>query len=100
MTLVGALLMAIPTLITGVFGATADPELFWVTAILGISTFFFMGLTLMYFLVGIGLWRLRQWARVAAIALAIISLPSGIGTVQGALTLWYLMKERVSSLFR
>ncbi|MFQ5342610.1 MAG: hypothetical protein ACE5F6_13790 [Anaerolineae bacterium] len=45
--------------------------------------------------VGWGLWNLRSWARMAAIVLAILQLfmfPL-IGTVIGALIIWYLWKD-------
>lgn len=98
--LVGALLTAIPTLITGIVGIVEDPEAFIATVILGFALFFIMGLSLLYFAVGFGLWRLNQWGRTAAMALGLISLPTGLGTIPGALTLWYLMKEDVAQLFR
>jgi hypothetical protein len=44
--------------------------------------------------VGWGLWRLAAWSRVAAIVLAIFQLPGvPIGTIVGALTLWYLIAD-------
>ncbi|RME49445.1 MAG: hypothetical protein D6791_00715 [Chloroflexi bacterium] len=45
-------------------------------------------------IVGWGLWQLKEWARVGAIVLAILQLPGlPIGTVVGALTLWYLLSD-------
>jgi hypothetical protein len=45
-------------------------------------------------LVGWGLWNLRPWARMAAIVLAILQLFAfPIGTVFGALIIWYLWKD-------
>ncbi len=45
-------------------------------------------------IVGWGLWQLEEWARAGAIVLAILQLPGlPIGTVVGALTLWYLLGD-------
>lgn len=45
-------------------------------------------------IVGWGLWKLKPWARAGAIVLAILQLPAlPIGTVIGALTLWYLLSD-------
>jgi len=44
--------------------------------------------------VGWGLWELKQWARAAAIVMAVLQLPGiPIGTIVGALTLWYLLAD-------
>lgn len=44
--------------------------------------------------VGWGLWGLKEWARAAAIVLAVLQLPGiPIGTIVGALTLWYLLAD-------
>ena len=98
--LVGACLTAIPTGITAIVGLVDSPDLFFVSAILAVATFFIFGLALLYLLVGYGLWTLRQWARTAALALGLISLPTGLGTIPGAVTIWYLLKEEISALFR
>ncbi|MFQ5594887.1 MAG: hypothetical protein ACE5HA_12150 [Anaerolineae bacterium] len=45
-------------------------------------------------IVGWGLWKLKQWARAAAIVLAVLQLIGiPIGTIVGALTLWYLLAD-------
>lgn len=47
-----------------------------------------------FVIVGWGLWKLKSWARIAAIVLAILQLPVfPIGTVIGALILWYLITD-------
>lgn len=44
--------------------------------------------------VGWGLWQLADWARIGALVLAILQLPGfPVGTVIGALTLWYLLSD-------
>ena len=44
--------------------------------------------------VGWGLWNMRSWARMAAIVLAILQLFGfPIGTVIGALIIWYLWQD-------
>ena len=43
---------------------------------------------------GWGLWKLRPWARMAAVVLAVLQLVLfPIGTIIGALTLWYLLSD-------
>ncbi|MCC6383474.1 MAG: hypothetical protein IT304_13285 [Dehalococcoidia bacterium] len=59
-----------------------------------------MVLCFVYLAVVYGLWTLRQWARVAAIALAIISLFGiPIGTIAGGITLWHLLRPEVAAKF-
>lgn len=98
--LLGGLMTAVPTAITGIIGLADDPGALIATAILGFALFFILGLSLLNFAIGFGLWHLKHWGRTAALALALISLPTGLGTIPGALTLWYLLKEDVSRLFK
>jgi uncharacterized protein YqgC (DUF456 family) len=50
---------------------------------------------------GWGLLSMKQWARWLAFILAIISLFGfPIGTVIGALIIWYLLKEDVKQAFK
>lgn len=87
----------------------------WVAVIAGAASsrplwqfLFWGGLGLLFILlgaisivVGIGLLRMRQWARWGALALALLALPSfPVGTVVGILTLWYLLRDDVGRLFR
>ncbi|MHB0877011.1 MAG: hypothetical protein ACYC5O_13310 [Anaerolineae bacterium] len=86
--------------IAAIGGATASspwwPVLFWGTV--GVAFFIGGGFSI---LVGIGLLRMRDWARWGAIVLALLALPVfPIGTVIGALILWYLMRESTAALFR
>jgi uncharacterized membrane protein (DUF2068 family) len=57
-------------------------------------------LCLLHLVVGYGLWKVRPWARTAALALAIVSLFGfPIFTVTGGLTLWYLLKPEIVARF-
>ena len=50
---------------------------------------------------GIGLWQMRRWARWVSVALAILALPCfPLGTVIGALILWYLLREQAGVEWR
>jgi hypothetical protein len=49
---------------------------------------------------GLGLLRLKNWARILAIVLAIFSLLAfPIGTIIGGLIIWYLIKPEVKEVF-
>lgn len=51
-------------------------------------------------IVGWGLWKQREWARVTAIGLAILRLFNvPLGTVIGGLIIWYLLREDVKTEF-
>lgn len=92
---------SIPTVITGIVAIAEDPGVFIATAILGLAVFVLLLLSIIYAVVGYGLWTQRHWARTAAIALGILSLPAvPIGTVGGGITLWYLLQDRVAQKFR
>lgn len=48
----------------------------------------------LFLVVGWGLWKLKSWAYAGGIVLAVLQLPAlPIGTVVGALTLWYLLSD-------
>jgi hypothetical protein len=52
-------------------------------------------------LAGIGLWRLRRWARTLAVVLSVVALASvPIGTILGVLTLVVLLQDDANALFR
>lgn len=93
--------LAIPTIITAIVGVVEDSDALIATGILGLLAAVTMVLCFVLLAVGFGLWTLRQWARVAGIALAVLGLwfvP--IGTVIGGVTLWYLFKPEVADQFR
>lgn len=67
---------------------------------IGVGVIMFI-LTIIYIVVGWGLWTLKSWARLAAIILAIISLISfPIGTILGIIILWYLFKPEIKAAFQ
>ena len=50
--------------------------------------------------VGWGLWRLRPWARPSAMVLAVLRLVNfPLGTLIGAVSIWYLLREDVKAEF-
>jgi hypothetical protein len=71
-----------------------------------ILVLFFIGavvlsaLSILAICTGVGLVRMRNWARWMTIILAIISLPAfPIGTVIGGLIIWYMLQDGVAALF-
>ena len=67
---------------------------------LAIGVLFGVGGGMLSLVTGWGLWRLKGWARWVAIGLAAISLLAiPIGTVIGALIIWYLFKGEVKQAF-
>lgn len=63
----------------------------------GIITFV---LAILYIITGWGLWKLKSWARIVAMILAVISLLSfPIGTIIGIVVLWYLFKPEIKTAF-
>lgn len=82
--------------IFGMFAAIASGERGVIGALLGLTMalFFVVASVVINVLVGWGLWRLKPWARIAAIVLAIFHLPAfPIGTLIGVLILWYLLAD-------
>ena len=58
------------------------------------------GLGFVLFITGLGLWGMRMWARWLAVAISILSLFAfPIGTVIGAVTIWYLFQESTKDAF-
>jgi hypothetical protein len=73
--------------------------------VVGLVTIFIAGLLLVIaaanLVVGWGLWQRREWARLAALGLAIIRLLNlPFGTVAGGLIIWYLLQDHVKAGFR
>jgi hypothetical protein len=98
--LLGTLIMMIPTGILGIVSVVEDSDAVIAMFIVGTIAIFTLGLSLLYLAVGYGLWTLKPWGRVAALALAVVSLFGfPIGTIPGGLTLWYLMRPEVSAKF-
>jgi hypothetical protein len=98
--LVGTMIMTIPTFILGIVTLAEEPD-----AIIGLFAVGFIAvvlllLCLLNLAVGYGLWRVQPWARTAAIVLAILSLLFiPIGTIIGAVILWYLVQPEVAARF-
>lgn len=92
--------VAFMTLIFG-FGAVAeDVAMIVPSAIFGIISLAFMALSILNLVVGYGLWILKPWARIGAVALAIVGLLiMPIGTIAGALILWYLLQSEIAAVF-
>lgn len=66
-------------------------------AILLVLTF---GLGILLFVTAVGLWGMRMWARWLAVVISILSLFAfPIGTVIGAVTIWYLFQENIKDAF-
>lgn len=83
------------------FAIPKDPDVLIVTIIFGLITLAGMGISILNLVVGYGVWIQKSWARIGAIALAIISvvLFFPIGTITGGLTIWYLIKPEISTAF-
>lgn len=80
----------------GMFSAIAGGERGVIGAVIGLvfGLFFTVAAAITTALVGWGLWNLKSWARMAAIVLAILQLFAfPIGTVIGALIIWYLWQD-------
>jgi len=98
--LVGSLILLIPTAILGIVGLAEDADALFGMVAVGFVAVLALVLCLLYLAVGYGLWTLRAWARIAAIALALISLVGiPIGTIAGAITLWHLLRAEVAFKF-
>ncbi|MBX3014650.1 MAG: hypothetical protein KF832_24230 [Caldilineaceae bacterium] len=98
--LVGTLILMLPTAILGLVGMVEDPGAFFGMMAVGFVALVTLVLCLVYLAVGYGLWTLRAWARIAAIALAMISLFGiPIGTIAGSITLWHLLRSEVAAKF-
>lgn len=98
--LLGVVALAIPAMITAVVGIVEDPGALIATFILSIIAFVLMLSCALVLATGYGLWTQKQWARIAAIALAILSLFAfPLGTVIGGATIWYLLKPEVADQF-
>jgi hypothetical protein len=95
--LCGILVFAVPAILTGTEGIVdATAGLF----ALGIGLLLVGGGTLLSVIAGWGLLRMKGWARWLTIALAAFSLLAfPIGTIIGALIIWYLLKDEVTQAF-
>ncbi|NJN84847.1 MAG: hypothetical protein HC802_22875, partial [Caldilineaceae bacterium] len=71
--LLGTVVMAFPTVILGVIAIAQDPGALIGMFAVGLIGAVTMVFCLVYLSVGYGLWKMKQWARVAAIRVAVIS---------------------------
>jgi hypothetical protein len=87
--------------ISPIFGEINDPIAeFWVGFGLTCGAVWFLISGVALVLSGWGLLRLKQWARWLAFVLAIFGLFAfPIGTVIGAVIIWYLLKEETRDAF-
>jgi uncharacterized membrane protein (DUF2068 family) len=94
------MVLSIPVFVLGIVGIAEDAGAFIGMFAVGVIALVLMVFGLLDLAVGYGLWKMRSWARVAAIALALVSLIFvPIGTISGAITLWYLLKPEVAARF-
>ncbi len=101
MFVLATVIFAFPTILLAFIGATQAAGAFIGMFAVGLIAAVMMVFCLLYLVIGYGLWTLRPWARVAAIAVAVISLFAfPLGTVIGALILWYLLKPEIADLFQ
>lgn len=73
----------------------------WVVLVLFFFGAIIVGLfSLLAIFAGVGMLRMRNWARWVTIILAILNLPAfPLGTVVGGLIIWYLLQDNVAALF-
>lgn len=97
-------LFSMPIIVGLAASASRDPGAGEATAITAILGLLFGGLLLVItaanWIVGWGLWKAREWARVTAIGLAILRLINiPLGTVIGGLIIWHLLREETKAEF-
>jgi hypothetical protein len=85
-------------------GVSGDPDAAFAIPIIGITGMalvaFLVILSLPGIIIGVGLLRLRPWARIAGIVVSIVSLVMiPFGTVLGAYGLWVLFSKDTERLF-
>lgn len=98
--LIGTVALMIPATITAIVGIVEDPGALIATFILGLIAFVLMICCALVLAAGYGLWTQKQWARMAALAMAVLSLFAfPLGTVIGGVTIWYLLKPEVADQF-
>jgi hypothetical protein len=88
----------------GIVGASGDPQASIAVPIIGLTgmalVMFLLVMSLPAVITGIGLLRLRPWARIAGIVLSIIGLIMiPFGTIVGVYGLWVLFSKDTERLF-
>lgn len=98
------LVMMVPLMMGFIAPVSGDQDAwaaFGITGAIGLLVGgFFLLIAIANFVVGWGLWNLREWARISAIALAflrLINIP--LGTIIGGLIIWHLLKEETRAEF-
>lgn len=98
--LLGTVALAFPTLILAIVAATEAPPAAIGMVAVGLGATVTMLFTFLNLAIGYGLWKTKQWARIGAIALALLGLLAfPVGTIIGALTIWHLVKPEVAEEF-
>ncbi len=97
-------MVSIPLIVGLTAGASGDPDAGTATAITAVMGLLAGGLFLIIsaanWIIGWGLWRQREWARVTAIGLAFLRLFNvPLGTVIGGLIIWHLLREATQAEF-
>jgi hypothetical protein len=104
--LIGALVMLLAFGVSaGAVGVSGDSDAAFALPIIGVTgaalVTFLVILSLPGIIVGVGLLRLRPWARSGGIVISIVSLAMvPFGTVLGAYGLWVLFSKETEGLFR
>ena len=88
----------------GIVSSSGDPEAATAVPIIGIAgtalVMLILALSLPAVIVGIGLFRLRPWARIGGIVLSIFHLIwVPVGTIIGVYSLWVLFSKDAERLF-
>ncbi len=105
LSLIGLCLIVTIPLMTGLVVPVSGDEGGWIAvgtmAVVGIiGGGIFLLITIANFVIGWGLWNLREWARLSAVALAflrLINIP--LGTIVGGLIIWHLLKQETKDEF-
>lgn len=97
-------LFSLPLIVGMAASASRDPgagEATAITAVVGLLMGgLFLLITIANWVIGWGLWRGRDWARIGAIGLAffrLLNIP--LGTIIGGLIIWYLLREEAKAEF-
>lgn len=90
-SLMGACATTIPMGVLSVARDVPPGGRFLISALVGFGVAVALACAAIFAVVAWGLWQLREWARIGALLLAILHLPFfPVGTLIGALSLWYL----------
>jgi hypothetical protein len=100
LALLGALAILIFAMLPVTFSRGDPGGIAVALAALGLGLLATLAFGVAAIIVGWGLLRLRNWARWGAIVLAILQLPAfPIGTIIGALIIWYLLTDEGREVF-